>query len=482
MNRATVVDLQTTSEAAPGPHLLARIRVLMRFAELDRAIFYGIVHKLWQAGTGPLTALLVIVCFSPEMQGFYYTFLSMLMLQVFAELGLGQVIIQFASHEWAHLRLNQEGYISGDPEAFSRLLSLGRFAIRWYSVAAVLTAAGLSIGGFVFFSHSTPTTITWASPWFALCLMSAVMLALIPAWALLEGCNQIAEVYRFRFVESALHTVALSTAIALGAGLWSPAISTAAKLVYNVTFLSGRYRGFFASFRLSSRGQRIGWRLELWSLQWKFALSWLAGYFCFSLFTPVAFRYHGAVVAGQVGLTLSMANGISAIATTWVFSKAPTFGVLIARRDHASLDDLMFRAARMGLIVAAGAASLAWLAVYLLNAWRSSLALRLLTPLPTGLFLMAVVLMQLSYPQSVYLRAHKQEPFLGLSIASAVLIGLSTWILGRRFGPTGMAAGYAAVTAFIVVPVGTIIWLRCRARWHAPAQGPSAATAVGAGC
>ena len=66
---------------------------------------------------------------------------------------------------------------------------------------------------------------------------------------------------------------------------------------------------------------------------------------------------------------------------------------------------------------------------------------------------------------SAYLRAHKKEPFLWLSLGSGILIAGATWVLGKRFGPTGVAAGYL-IAMVIVVLIGTGIWNRCRAKWH----------------
>jgi hypothetical protein len=115
-------------------------------------------------------------------------------------------------------------------------------------------------------------------------------------------------------------------------------------------------------------------------------------------------------------------------------------------------------------VVSIGAAAI-WVAVYLLYAFDHPLSVRLLPPLPTGLFLAATVVMQISIPQSAYLRAHRKEPLIGLSVVSGILIGLSTWFLGRRFGATGMGVGYLAVT-ITVIPFIFLIWNRLRKEWH----------------
>ena len=93
----------------------------LRWAGVDRPIALSISARMWGLISGPVTMLLIAARFSKEVQGYYFTFSSLLALQVFLELGLGQVIVQFASHEWSHLGLDSTGRIAGSPAAMSRL-------------------------------------------------------------------------------------------------------------------------------------------------------------------------------------------------------------------------------------------------------------------------------------------------------------------------------------------------------------------------
>lgn len=75
----------------------------LQFVGVNRAIGYGVLTRMWSALAGPLTILLIATRFSKVEQGFYYTFSSILALQVFFELGLLTVLAQFAAHEFAFL-------------------------------------------------------------------------------------------------------------------------------------------------------------------------------------------------------------------------------------------------------------------------------------------------------------------------------------------------------------------------------------------
>src|SRR4051812_30034641 len=109
---------------------------------MDRSVFLAVAARLWGSCAGLITTILVGTFFSAAMQGYYYTFSSVLAFQVFAELGLSGVLIYYASHEWGQLALDRQGRLTGDGDARSRLVSLGRFAFKWYAItAAVFTVA-----------------------------------------------------------------------------------------------------------------------------------------------------------------------------------------------------------------------------------------------------------------------------------------------------------------------------------------------------
>ncbi len=52
---------------------------LKRF-EIDRAVFFGLLSRIWGLAAGGVTAILIAAYFSPEIQGYYYTFTTILAL------------------------------------------------------------------------------------------------------------------------------------------------------------------------------------------------------------------------------------------------------------------------------------------------------------------------------------------------------------------------------------------------------------------
>src|SRR3954449_4303718 len=126
---------------APG---MARIRHwVRRVLGVDRAVGFTILARFWGSAAGLLTVALIARFLSAAEQGYYYTFSSLVALQIVFELGFSFVILQLASHERAELSISNQYEVSGSPTAHARLASVIQKSVRWYSVAAVLMAGAL---------------------------------------------------------------------------------------------------------------------------------------------------------------------------------------------------------------------------------------------------------------------------------------------------------------------------------------------------
>lgn len=454
------------SESDNDPVAESYLRRVLNRLDIDRAVFYAITLRIWQLLAGAVSVVLISLFFTPEIQGYYYTFSGLLALQSFFELGLHIVIISSASHEWARLHLDSQGRVAGDPDARSRLISLGRWIVAWYAIVAFVFTVIVVIAGTLFFSAKPTVGVEWFPPWFLLVLLSALLLWALPLNALLEGCNQVATVNRFRLIQAVCANLVVWTAIALGWGLWAAVAMTAARLLCDLVLIGVQYRRFFADFWRKPEGAVIDWSTEVWPMQWRIAVGALFSYFEFSLYTPVLFFYHGPVLAGQMGLTWTLLIAVQSAALSWPQSRVPRFGMLISERKFAELDRLFIRLTAISLAALTGVSMLAWSCVWLMYATEFRLAERFLPPLPTGLFFVAIVLYQVPRCQEIYLRAHKREPTMVVNVMSCCLIGLAVWILGSRFGAIGAAGGYLAVVALFILPVKTYLWLYCRRQWH----------------
>ncbi len=140
---------------------------LARALGIDRAIAFTVLARGWSSLAGIGTLTLIARFLTPAEQGFYYTFYSLVAMQIVFELGFSVVILQTASHEAAHLEIAPDGRIQGPEAAHARLASVLQKSVRWYTVAAVLMAAVLLPVGIHFFRANTGAPGAAAVHWIA---------------------------------------------------------------------------------------------------------------------------------------------------------------------------------------------------------------------------------------------------------------------------------------------------------------------------
>ena len=126
---------------------------LRHVAGVDGAVGYTALARVCSIVSSVGNVLLLVKFLSPIEQGYYYTLLSLVLLQSVLELGFSFVIQQYAAHESVHCVLFRDGRVEGDETAHSRLASVLQLAARWYLVAAIAIAVVLLPVG----SHSSRT-------------------------------------------------------------------------------------------------------------------------------------------------------------------------------------------------------------------------------------------------------------------------------------------------------------------------------------
>jgi hypothetical protein len=447
---------------------LARIRHWVRHVlGLDRAVGFSILGRLWSSAAGLVTVTLIARFLSPAEQGYYYTFGSLVALQIIFELGFSFVILQLASHERAQLTISADCEISGDKIAHARLASVIQKSVRWYSVAAMFMASTLLPAGFYFFykHQHAGQTVHWQLPWCLAALMAALNFQLDPLLSFLEGCGYVPEVARLRFMQSVTGSLLAWIALMSHHGLFAPAMILFGMASGSFIWLFGKRKMLLGLLRHPSGTNRIRWNQEVWPFQWRIAVSWFCGYFLFWIFNPVLFAFRGPIEAGQMGMSLSLANAIQAIAVSWVSTKSAPFGTLIARKDYQQLDHTFFQALTQSSVVSVGGALLAWMGCIYLNARHFRFAHRLLDPVSLGILLLYMVANVVIVSEAYYLRAHKQEVLFINSVVGAVAVTACTFLFVRPYGAPGIVVSTCLLN-FFGLAWSTYKFRKYRRLWH----------------
>ena len=448
-----------------------RIKKLLHLFGMDRAVGFGMMSRVWALLAGPLTMLLVANRFSPEQQGYYYTFSSLLALQIFFDMGLLFVISQFVSHEFVHLSWGGRGVITGESAALQRFTELLRKTVRWYAGAALLVLTLLIPVGLIFLGSKGSAAFSWQLPWVIVALCTALNLLVTPFFAVIMGSGDVTAANMRDLVCSVVSSCLCWIVMFLHGGLYaSVAISLSGVVVSWGYLLLTRPELLKLSWRRGEdhelgRINSLSWKDEVWPMQWRMAVSSGASYLMFQLFTPLLFHYQGAVIAGQMGITISAANALLGIGLTQLYAKTPLFGKFIALRDWRNLDRIFYKTLRHSFTLTAIGAVLGAGAIWYLQG-ISTFGQRFIPYDQAAILFVTVCFQVVNSGIAIYLRAHKQEPLVVMTILASFLQGAATWYLGKNYSSYGVTLGFFFVTVFYVFPYVLLIWVRFRKLFH----------------
>ena len=327
-----------------------------------------------------------------------------------------------------------------------------------------------------------PNNVAWEGAWWLIAVVASLSLAINPAWSLLEGCNQVAVVAQFRFWAALALFVANAVALMARAGIYASAIGATINLLFSVAYLLVRWRPFFRQFLERPQHGHVSWLREIWPFQWRIAVSWMSGYFVFDIINPIALYFCGPVDAGRLGMSLQLVNMIARVAQTWIGTKAPRFGMLIAARAWQELDALWRRSAIQSfafyLLGYVSFLAAIWMinhipflaAIPLIGPLLPKVPARL-APLPVNAWLGGAMIAQvLVNCMATELRAHKREPYVWYSVVNAILSVAFILPLVRLWGIQGEAMGYALAIWAVFLP-GCEIYRKKRLEYRLQADG-----------
>ena len=452
----------------PKPFQAWFIRV-KQVVGLDRAIGFAVLARTWAAAAGVVTVLLIAHFLTPQEQGYYYTFSSLVALQLIFELGFSFVILQLAAHERAQLTISPQGQIQGEAMAHARLASILQQAVRWYSIVAIIMAVVLLTTGFYFFTahQQAGSPIRWQMAWTLTVIASSLTFFMDPVFSFLEGCGEISQVARLRLNQAIAGSLLGWLALITHHGLFSPALVILGQAGAGFRFLI-RYRRLL----LTLWGRKVGphsvsWSSEIWPFQWRIAASWASSYVIMQLFNPVVFAYRGSVEAGRMGMSINIANAVGAIALSWMATKAAPFGTLVARHQFAELDQLFSRTLKQSSAILFATILLVLGGLLFIGKIMPAFPARILSLLLIALLLVTIFCNHVVNGEAYYLRAHKREPLVYFWIAIAIISVVSTVLTGKYWGAAGVTIAYFLIGGLLRLVTATYVFFKKRKEWHA---------------
>ena len=449
------------------------VRAFAKQIGMDGAIAYSSLSRVFQAFAGVINIFFIATFLTGEEQGFYYTFGSILAIQVFFELGFTGIMTQYVAHESAYLKLDDNNEYQGAAKYKSRLAYLVRFCVKWYALIAIVFFVVVNVVGIFYFNKfgQTQEIVVWKLPWLLLSLSTAIKLFQSPFTAIFTGLGWVKEMNKITMYQNIVVHISVWIMLACGLKLYVVGIASTLGIItwFVYVFATKLWKVFVILFR-SEITETISYMKEIFPYQWKIAISWVSGYFTFQLFNPVLFATEGPVIAGQMGMTLSVLSSIQALAMGWQNTKVPRYSVLIELKQYDELDRLFNITLKQMAFVCGTLLVIMFGGVWFLritefSIGNSLLSDRFLDYIPLLLMIIPVFLQSYVGSWATYLRCHKKEPFLVNSICGGIACLASTFILGNLYGVYGVTIGYCIIQ-ILFFPWGYYIFKTKKAQWH----------------
>ncbi len=413
-----------------------------------------------------MTILLLTHFLTPIQQGWYYSFLSLAALYTLFDLGLSIVLVQFSAHLFINIKWLGKGRVAGENE--KQFLSLVGQSLRLYLLLGLAFSFLMIPAGLYFFSQKESLAglliIEWQWPWIALVIATAINILALPFLALVEGSGRVVEAYGVRLLQGVLGSIGCWVVLSRGGGLLASAMIPAMGFFVALTWLICRQPVLLVN-AWRSRNTEIKWLGEIWPLQWRIGLSWLSGYLLTQIYTPILFYYQGAEVAGQMGLSLTIANMLGLLAQSWVARRVPIMAQAAGRKDWRLLDAVFaqdFIVSMLAFIV--GALLLCGLHYYFLE--KTLYVNRVLSFWPFVGLMSIVFFNNINGALAAQLRSFRKEPLVWVSLIGALVSVPTVFLAASYYSAEGVVAAILSIQLLFILPVSVYLWRKCNVQWR----------------
>jgi O-antigen/teichoic acid export membrane protein len=431
---------------------------------ISKDVIFTLINSLWKIVSGPITLVLIPLFLTAEIQGFWYAFISIAALSILADLGFTTIVAQFSAHEYAHLNYNfQTRRLEGDSEKISKIGSLFRFVIKWALSVSIIGFPLILLAGIVMFWNKGGN-IDWIFPWILYVISSGLSFTTNVILSFLEGCNQISEIQKNKIISAICLSVSMWIFLYFGFGLYSLAITALIGTSLNLILLFIRFKNLIYQLYVTGKDLYYNWIKDFLRLIWRYAISWSSGYFIFQIYTPLTFHFHGPIDAGKVGISMALATAIFTISNVWIYVSTPKLNMYASRKEWHQMDKLIIKSIVLSVVTFIVGMTIVIISlVFYTNEF--TFMKRFLGPVPMSILLSAWIIQLIINALAVYLRAHKQEPLVGLSIALSTFIITSTFLISKYLSSEYLFLGFL-VAVIWGLPVTLIIFKRKKLEWH----------------
>jgi hypothetical protein len=402
-----------------------------------------LIYRLIQLISHGFTTILIPFYAIDTELGLYYLFVSMVAAQVLFELGLNQSVLQVSSHINDKKGKDYRQYLQWVDclfvKAASKFVFFGGFGGVFYLI--------------LFNDYEKFISLTY---WMILIFSASFLMRIAYRFFLIESEGYVANSYHARTLILLVATVAAWVLILFGFILESLIAFYIVQSLLSNLFLRAKFPIQSASSHDVVENNHC---IELKVLKRGIGLSYLAGYMSYNAIIPIVFAMLSAKVAGQLGFSLALFSSITLLSSSFVSAKNHAFATKISSNDFLELNSLFRRQMTFTFSLAVFLLMVIFTFIFLMSQFGFSVVDRLLSLELCFLIGLSAVTSSIIYAQALYVRAHKVEPFVRVSIIVG-FISVGLIFLGSLVNINWVVFMYSASIIFISFPLTSSIFLK----------------------
>ncbi|WP_386780319.1 hypothetical protein [Luteolibacter ambystomatis] len=415
---------------------------------LDKKVLTGLGARIMSMAAAPVGAFLTVWTLTPEKQGLYYLFASLLALRALFELGAGTSVIQVA----AHARGDEEGRRTSPLEpAFVATVN------RWMLRVATVYGLAAGLGGAAFLIYQGHGDFHTLGAWVSFITISSLQFASEGRWGLLEGADQVAAANILRTKNALIQYLVQWSLLLLGAGLFSfCAGALAAYLSQEIRFRKN-YPWMYVPFRSQIEERLVHFKKELLRLIKRASQTYLTTYFVFQIQQPICFHLLGAPSSARLGFSQTMGSAMIGLPLVWLAMNFPKLAHLIADEDVAAARRLFKARWLQVCLFSMGCAAAAFVATKVLAQFPRFEG-RLMDDNSMLILFGAQFVQTCALGLTYWPRAFKVEPFVIIAYVQMIATPLMLWGFLSTWGLRG--GSLAILGTWIIGGIGIALTVR----------------------
>jgi O-antigen/teichoic acid export membrane protein len=422
-----------------------------------KSLFVILMQRLWQAVGGAMTIFLIAHTLSPDMQGWFCTFVSIASLYTLFEMGLSTALIQVTAHLFIKLHWLPQGKVVGEnAKIFISFLSTS--VKTYFKFVCLFMGVAFLVGYFVFIQKggSMIDGRTWLWPWIVLLIGTALNMMMLPFFAVIEGSGEISEVYSIRLLQGIIGSIFCWLVLVRGGDLWAASMAPILGAMISFVWIHKKRPQLFKMALLKEAGKKFNWSKEVWPLQWRIGVNWISLFLMSQLCTPILFYFQNSTVAGQMGLSLTVVHMLGILSQSWMTRRVPHMSQAAAKKEWHILDDLFKKDFVRSMFVFLLGVFLVMILHGLIS--QTIYANRFLEFWPFLGLLIFSFFYYVNIALAIQLRSYRKEPLVWATLIGGIIILITTAIAAINYSVNEVVLAMVICQIFLITPLSIYIW------------------------